>query len=246
MPSPLFPTTIMARTDLSDAAKVVAIAILWHVRPADDRMTCWPSNRRLAEMTGKTIRTVQRRILELEAAGVVQRPDVSGVGRRILEVVPDSIEPETTNDMGTSQVTRGGVTDDMGGVSPMSPIRKARKKGKEESPHKPPHGGISEKVDEVLSAFNDVAGRDYRTGPKRSKAHARLITARLKQEVEASGGDMDQAATRAVLLVRCYQEKWGDDPKMCDYVRPSTLFQAAKWADRMDDTRRWVTGRNGR
>jgi uncharacterized phage protein (TIGR02220 family) len=69
----------------------------------------------------------------------------------------------------------------------------------------------------ILTYLNEKAGRDYKPVP----ANITLLTARLKEG--ATPEDL-----RAVVDRKCAQ--WLGDEKMAQYLRPATLFNAAKFA----------------
>ena len=69
----------------SSSARHVAAVVAAHVSDSDG--TCWPSDTRLARLTGLGLRTVKRAVAELEAAGAIDRttgPFVAGGRRRII------------------------------------------------------------------------------------------------------------------------------------------------------------------
>jgi uncharacterized phage protein (TIGR02220 family) len=70
---------------------------------------------------------------------------------------------------------------------------------------------------EVLDYLNAQASRDFKPVP----ANTRLITARMRE-----GADV--AELKAVI--DCKVREWRHDPKMSDYLRPKTLFNAANYA----------------
>ena len=99
---------------------------------------------------------------------------------------------------------------------------------------------LTQAVDEVLAAFNELADRQYRTGAARNKSHVTFIGGRLKEELAAPDTDIEAAVFRAKAVIRHAVFLWGDDVKMHTYIRPSTLFAPGKWADRIDEARRWI------
>ncbi|MRE87484.1 transcriptional regulator, partial [Klebsiella quasipneumoniae] len=66
----------------------------------------------------------------------------------------------------------------------------------------------------VLSHFNEVTGSSYGKGG-RNKTVLGYIRGRLSE---------DYSAEDLMLVVDYLTAKWADDPKMDDYLRPSTLF----------------------
>jgi uncharacterized phage protein (TIGR02220 family) len=70
---------------------------------------------------------------------------------------------------------------------------------------------------EVLNFLNSKTGRRYEPVP----ANLSLIAARLRE-----GASVDDL--RAVVAKKC--RDWGGDPKMNEYLRPKTLFNATNYA----------------
>lgn len=71
---------------------------------------------------------------------------------------------------------------------------------------------------EVLSYLNERTGHSY----KPVKANLGLIAGRLGE-----GATVDEC--KAVVDAKV--AAWSDDPKMCDYLRPKTLFNATNFAN---------------
>lgn len=69
-------------------------------------------------------------------------------------------------------------------------------------------------VTEVIDHLNEVCGTNYRTNGKQNRehVHARLEDGFTKED--------------CFEVIDKMQEKWGNDPKMRDYLRPQTLFSA--------------------
>lgn len=59
----------MARTDLTDSAKLVLFALVAHVR--GDTLEAWPSRRRIAALIGSSVASVGRALRLLEEAGLI-------------------------------------------------------------------------------------------------------------------------------------------------------------------------------
>jgi len=72
-----------------------------------------------------------------------------------------------------------------------------------------------EEVDIVISYLNDAAGKKFR-GAKTDRSN-------IAQRIEDYGMD----AVKSVIDKKC--AKWRDDPKMRDYLRPSTLFRPSNF-----------------
>jgi uncharacterized phage protein (TIGR02220 family) len=75
---------------------------------------------------------------------------------------------------------------------------------------------------EVYDHLNAVTGRSFRPSFKAKSSPASMLVARLREgyTVEDCKRVIDNMASA-----------WGDDPKMADYLRPSTLFAASHFDD---------------
>lgn len=69
----------------------------------------------------------------------------------------------------------------------------------------------------LLGELNSRAGRNF----KAVEAHLRLIKARINEHGEE--------VLRTMIVMKC--REWKNDPKMSEYLRPGTLFNATKCAD---------------
>lgn len=76
--------------------------------------------------------------------------------------------------------------------------------------------GSSDSVSEVLGYLNAKANRNFQAVP----ANIRLIAARIRE-----GATVEQL--KAVVDAKVGD--WANDPKMSDYLRPATLFNAEKF-----------------
>lgn len=97
--------------------------------------------------------------------------------------------------------------------------RKAREEEKENKPADP----TRQLAFDVLAHLNQKAGRQFRAVDPTIKP----IAARLK-EVKGDVEGVKQMINRQCAL-------WGPDPKMCEYLRPATLFGAGKFSQYYDD-----------
>lgn len=73
---------IWAAPGLSTTARLVALCILWH-RNANTGLCC-PSRERIASMTGTSVPTVRRAIVELKAAGVLKTTRTGQASRYVF------------------------------------------------------------------------------------------------------------------------------------------------------------------
>ncbi len=78
-------------------------------------------------------------------------------------------------------------------------------------------GKPDDEAEKILAHLNAKANRDYRPVPSNIK----LIRGRLKEGATP-------AEMRAVIDLKVRQ--WANDPKMAQYLRPDTLFNATKFA----------------
>ena len=81
----------------------------------------------------------------------------------------------------------------------------------------------------VLAHFNQVTGSDYGKGG-RNKTVLGYIRGRLSE---------DYSAEDLILVVDYLTAKWADDPKMDDYLRPSTLFGPENCVEYFDKAQKW-------
>ena len=76
---------------------------------------------------------------------------------------------------------------------------------------------VSDSVSEVIKHLNIVINAKYKTS---TKSHIENISARLNE-----GHSVDDLK----LVIDSKSREWLNDPKMIQYLRPSTLFQASKF-----------------
>lgn len=70
---------------------------------------------------------------------------------------------------------------------------------------------VTDSVTDIINHFNDVCGTNYKTDSKES---TKLIKKVLKEFTVED----------CFTVIDTMHEKWGNDPKMRDYLRPQTLF----------------------
>lgn len=81
----------------------------------------------------------------------------------------------------------------------------------------------------VLEHFNQVTGSSYGKGG-RTKTTLGYIRGRLAE---------DYSPDDLMLVVDYLTAKWSDDPKMGDYLRPSTLFGPENCVEYFDKAKKW-------
>lgn len=79
----------------------------------------------------------------------------------------------------------------------------------------------------VLDHFNKVTNSGYRDG----KTTMGYIRGRLAEP--------DYVAEDLILVVDYLTAKWLNDPKMCDYLRPKTIFGPENFPEYYDKARKW-------
>ncbi len=79
----------------------------------------------------------------------------------------------------------------------------------------------------VLDHFNQVTNSGYRDG----KTTMGYIRGRLAEP--------DYVADDLILVVDYLTAKWLNDPKMCDYLRPKTIFGPENFPEYYDKARKW-------
>lgn len=161
-------------------------------------------------------KAVLRALEELPRTGIV----VSFCEYYRLEWLPDSLSdtypklapPNTEEDRGVPRGTsRDPILTTLSGDDPPDPAPPGIPK--------PPRAPNPYRVQaiEVLEFLNRKTGRRYEPVP----ANLSLIAARLRE-----GATVGQC--RGVIVQRW--RLWRDDPKMAEYIRPATLFNAAKFS----------------
>lgn len=106
---------------------------------------------------------------------------------------------------------------------------------KEAPPPPPPPVPAEDKSKEtavrVMEMFNQECNSKFSTSAKSNITH---IMARIKD-----GHTFDDC----VLVIKDRKEKWGEDPKMCEYIRPSTLFAPSHFEEYLNSARRSIIKR---
>ena len=91
------------------------------------------------------------------------------------------------------------------------------KKKKIEEEHNNSLSSCNDDVKSVVDQMNLILNSKYKPS---TKSHAQNISARLDE-----GHSIDDL----ILVVKDRLSVWGDDPKMAQYLRPQTIFQAGKF-----------------
>lgn len=86
--------------------------------------------------------------------------------------------------------------------------------------------GPTPEIIRLIKMFNDICGTKYES---HSKPTVELLSARLAEGYTIS--DFEQ-------VIRHKYETWGNDPKMREYLRPSTLFRKSHMEDYLNAAKR--------
>lgn len=205
----ILPNEIADRTDMSLKAK----GLLWYLlSKPDDWEFSFSSLQKHSGKDGKD--SIKSGVTELVELGYLSISEGSKEGGRFVGgvwTVSDSPmdEPQRETRNGTAaeapqRKNRSGKpattnTKELSNKEPIPPIA-------------PQSDGQASVITEVVSYLNEKLGTRYKTTTESTR---KLINARLKE-----GFTLDDF--KAVIDAKHAQ--WGNDPKMAEYLRPSTLF----------------------
>ena len=195
------------------------LALLQLADNANDEGVSWYSVPKMASRCDMSERALQGHIKELVAAGLLSIKDRPGTSRiyqlqyqeaqfiapQILHHTPAGVAllpPQILHH------TPAGVADDPNNESnKIDPISE-----KHSLPSK-----LDDRVKQVIDLLNSMTGSKYKAS---TKSHAGNISGRLND-----GHSVDDL----MAVVRFKVGEWLHDPKMAQYLRPETLFQAGKF-----------------
>ena len=195
------------------------LALLQLADNANDEGVSWYSVPKMASRCDMSERALQGHIKELVAAGLLsikERPGTSRIYQlqyqeaqliapQILHHTPAGVAllpPQILHH------TPAGVADDPNNESnKIDPISE-----KHSLPSK-----LDDRVKQVIDLLNSMTGSKYKAS---NKSHASNISGRLND-----GHSVDDL----MAVVRFKVGEWLHDPKMAQYLRPETLFQAGKF-----------------
>lgn len=169
------------------------------------------SNSKLAERLNCSEPTIKRSLARLEECGFIKRNNVyegKQIVRRTISLGRINSEPRVGSTMILPPVherSEGRVTSDPDNRT----INRSSNRAEEDIlSGKPDHATYKE----ILDYLNSKTGTRYRSS---SKATQRLIKARSNEGFEVE--DFKRVIDNKVA-------SWGKDPKMSQYLRPTTLF----------------------
>lgn len=232
--------------------KLSSVAIM--ARLADfssDEGVCWPSIETIARQLGAGPSTVRTAIAKLEKDGWLKRTqrrqgnrnasniyqlNVSKLRAAALAHLPDS---DTSNsdasksDPSKFEASKSGKnvgfdpSESGGDPSVKSTTDPSDKKPSCQVAVQPdPAVVITDQAKQVLSHLNQTTGSRYQV----CKSSLENIRGRL-----AEGFTPDELT----LVVDYSVEKWGDDLKMAEYLRPTTLFLPSKFPGYLQSANKW-------
>lgn len=227
--------------------KLTSVAIL--ARLADfssDEGVCWPSIETIARQLGAGISTVRTAIAKLESDGWLSRTQRRNGNRNASNMYQLNVEKLWAAANAHPPVSDASKSDASKSDRSKFDASKTSKNG---SFHPPASGGDpsvnskhdpsdkntrqpaaqtdqSEPAKQVLKYFNQTTGHSYRDG----KTTIGYIRGRLAEEYVASD---------LILVVDYLTAKWLNDPRMCDYLRPKTLFGPENFPEYYEKSRKW-------
>ena len=195
------------------------LALLQLADNANDDGVSWYSVPKMANRCDMSERALQGHIKELVAAGLLsikERPGTSRIYQlqyqeaqliapQILHHTPAEVAPPPPQIL---HHTPAEVADDPNNEpNNIDPVIE-----KHSLPSK-----LDDRVKQVIDLLNSMTGSKYKPS---TKSHAGNISGRLND-----GHSVDDL----MAVVRFKVQEWLHDPKMAQYLRPETLFQAGKF-----------------
>ncbi len=232
--------------------KLSSVAIM--ARLADfssDEGVCWPSIETIARQLGAGPSTVRTAIAKLEKDGWLKRTqrrqgnrnasniyqlNVSKLRAAALAHLPDSDTSNSDASKSDPSKFEASKSGKKGGFDPSEsggdPSVKSTTDPSDKKPFCPvapqpdPAVVITDQAKQVLSHLNQTTGSRYQV----CKSSLENIRGRL-----AEGFTPDELT----LVVDYSVEKWGDDLKMAEYLRPTTLFLPSKFPGYLQSANKW-------
>ena len=182
---------------------------------ANDAGECWPSYQHVADQCEISRSTAKNHVRELEKAGLLRREY-----RKNGELNQSNVFHLTLD--GGAGAALGGAGDALGGGAGDDPRISHSLEPINEPPIEPKDpmskpAVIDDRVKQVIDLLNSMTGSKYKAS---TKSHAGNISGRLND-----GHSVDDL----MAVVRFKVGEWLHDPKMAQYLRPETLFQAGKF-----------------
>ena len=199
---------------------------------ASDAGECWPSYQHIADQCEISKRSVISHIDALCEANLLRKESRIGPKGNASNVYHLTLDNKPKPSAGDSL---GGAGDSLGGAGVAPPPgagaapRTSHSFDPVKEPVKEPEDPLSRNLDDrvfqVIAHLNLVTGSKFKPS---SKSHSENISARL-----GDGHTVDDL--KAVIDLK--HEEWGGDKRMCQYLRPKTLFQIGKFDGYLAATR---------
>lgn len=232
--------------------KLSSVAIM--ARLADfssDEGVCWPSIETIARQLGAGPSTVRTAIAKLEKDGWLKRTqrrqgnrnasniyqlNVAKLRTAALSHLPDSDTSNSDASKSDPSKFEASKSGQKGGFDPSEsggdPSVKSttdpsdKKPSCQVAPQPDPAVLITDQAKQVLSHLNQTTGSRYQV---------------CKSSLENIRGRLTEGFTpdELTLVVDYSVEKWGDDLKMAEYLRPTTLFLPSKFPGYLQSANKW-------
>lgn len=211
---------------------------------ADEDGQCWPGLDDLEQRTGWNRRSIQRAIKDLQERGLLvasfRFKPMGGQNSNLYRLACSPTFIPSPRPQG-DRVTPGGVTQGQGEGDTQSPrgVTPCHGEGDTVSPESSSESSVEQSLEHDVGLTPDAA-RLWAL----AEALIGFLNRKAKKNYQARKPNKDPTVNlKAVhaLLKQGYTEeqvrkvignrvlKWGDDPKMREYLRPDTLFRPSKF-----------------
>jgi uncharacterized phage protein (TIGR02220 family) len=202
-----FPASVWLDSDLSAIEKFV----LMEIDSLDGEDGCYASNDYLAGFCQCSTRTVSQSISKLKALGYIEVKSFDGRKRVLRSCLAKSARQTRKICEADSQNLRERILDK---VSSTEKDSMSEKKS----------DAFESDLKAIVDHLNAKVGSRYTTKNKQLRGY---VHARLSEGFTV--GDFLTVIDNKVA-------KWGDDPKMRDYLRPSTLFAPSHFEEYLNES----------
>lgn len=177
---------------------------------ANDKGECWPSYQHIADQCEISRSTVRKHIKDLSDSGLLKIQHRAGVKGNSSNLYHLTLQGMPSDDTGMpSDDTTPMPSDDTRTSHSFEPVN--------ESVNETSLSFCNDSVKSVIDKMNSILNSKYKSS---TKSHAQNINARLQD---------GHAIDDLIIVVKHKYQEWKDDPKMAQYLRPQTLFQAGKF-----------------
>jgi uncharacterized phage protein (TIGR02220 family) len=236
----------------SSGMKLSSVAIMARLADfSNDEGVCWPSIETIARQIGAGASTVRTAVAKLEAEGWLSRTarrkgnrnasnvyrlNVAKLQAAAFAHLSESDTSKTDESKSVASKFDGSKLNEKSGFDPAEsggdPSVNSKQDPSEIKDSRQPatqtdrEVEITDQAKQVLSHLNLVTGSRYQV----SKSSLGNIRARLGE---------DFTVDDLKLVVDYSQEKWGQDLKMAQYLRPTTLFHNEKFPGYLQSATKW-------